>query len=263
MAEATAHSESPVPTKARVGSKITWGPIAAIVGSVVIYFGSQIFGSLIVLGLATMQGLSGDQVTAWLKQTGPQFLYILAVEATALGALWLFLRHRKSGFRTLGLVKPRWRDVGYGLLGFGVYFPILLLTTVAIRAWFPQVNLDQEQQIGFEAARGFWPLVLVFISLVVLPPIAEEILNRGFLYLGLKSKLPKIWAVILTSLIFAVAHLQFGSGAPLLWSAAIDTFILSLVLIYVREVTGALWASIGLHMLKNGVAFLALFIFAK
>ena len=39
----------------------------------------------------------------------------------------------------------------------------------------------------------------------------------------------------------------------------LDTFILSLVLIYLREKTGGLWASITLHAFKNGVAFVALF----
>src|SRR5690606_7282850 len=103
-------------------------------------------------------------------------------------------------------------------------------------------------------------LILVFISLVLLPPFVEEVLARGFLYTGLKTKWPVWAAAVVTSLIFAAAHLEFGSGAPLLWVAAIDTFTLSLVLIYLREKTGKLGASIMLHMLKNGVAFVLLFI---
>ncbi len=83
---------------------------------------------------------------------------------------------------------------------------------------------------------------------------------RGFLYGSLKKQWPKIYAVLCTSALFAIAHLQFGSGAPLLWVAAIDTFILSLVLIYLRDKTGSLAASIMLHMLKNSLAFVALFL---
>ena len=41
--------------------------------------------------------------------------------------------------------------------------------------------------------------------------------------------------------------------------AAATAFVLSLVLIYLREKTGSLWASITLHAIKNGVAFVALF----
>lgn len=243
--------------------KITWGPLAAIIITVALYFSSQVIGSSILLVAGQLQGFSGEQLNQWFEQTGPQFLYIAAVEGIMLSGLAMFLHARKASFRTLGLVKPAWKDLAWALIGFGIYFPALIATTIALKLWFPSIDLDQEQQIGFQAAHGFWPLVVVFVSLVVLPPVTEEIVTRGFLYLGLKSKLKRYWAVILTSIIFAVAHLQFGSGAPLLWSAAIDTFLLSVVLIYVREKTGALWASIGLHMIKNGIAFCALFLFAK
>jgi membrane protease YdiL (CAAX protease family) len=253
------------PVKAPVPKlpKITWGPMAAIFGTIFFFFSSQLVGSILLEIVAHLRGLSGDQVTQWLEKTGPQFFYIAIVEGTVLGLLWIFLKHRHATFKTLGMIKPKLRDLGWALTGFGIYFPVLFITTIAIRAWFPSIDLQQQQQVGFQSAHGFFPLLLVFVSLVILPPLAEEILSRGFLYLGLKSKLPVIWAAIVTSVIFAAAHLQFGSGAPLLWSAAIDTFILSLVLIYVREKTGALWASIGLHMIKNGLAFCILFIFAK
>lgn len=251
------------PPTEREANAITWGPIAAILVSITIYFVSQVFGSFIILGLSWAQGLNEAQITEWTKEVGVQFLYILVVEAFTLGMLALFLHRRKASFKTLGLIKPKWRDLGWSFIGFAVYFPTLILTGILVRAWFPQVNLDQEQQIGFQGASGALPLLMTFVSLVILPPIVEEIMARGFLYSGLKSRLPRIWAVIATSIIFAVAHLQFDSGAPLLWSAAIDTFILSVVLIWLREKTNSLWASIGLHMIKNGIAFAALFIFVS
>jgi membrane protease YdiL (CAAX protease family) len=88
----------------------------------------------------------------------------------------------------------------------------------------------------------------------------EEILFRGFLYSGLKKSLPKIWAVLLTCTIFAAPHLLEGGSSGLLWVAGIDTFILSLVLIWLREKTGRLYASMGLHALKNFIAFASLFL---
>lgn len=247
----------------RESNAITWGPLAAISVTIIIYFVTQVIGSFAVLGLAWMKGYNDAQIVEWSKGVIPQFIYILTVSLMSLGLLAFFLHRRKANFKTIGLVKPKWRDLGWSFIGFAIYFPTLILTSVIVRAWFPQINLDQEQQIGFQGAAGAWPLLLTFISLVILPPLVEEIMARGFLYSGLKSRLPRIWAVIITSIIFAVAHLQFDSGAPLLWSAAIDTFILSLVLIYVREKTNSLWASIGLHMIKNGIAFTALFIFVS
>jgi len=60
---------------------------------------------------------------------------------------------------------------------------------------------------------------------------------------------------MVTSLVFGLAHLEFGSGGPLVWAAAIDTFLLSIILVYLRERTGALYAGILLHMLNNFIAF--------
>lgn len=242
--------------------KVGWGPVVAVVVTIIIYFLSQFLGSVIVLLVAGFKGLEGEQLTSWLEQTGPQFFYISLVEATTLGVLALFIRHYKASFKTLGLTRPKWLDLAYTFIGFAIYLPILIAVMAAVKTWFPEVNLEQEQQIGFQSAQGL-ALIVVFISLVVLPPVTEEILARGFLYLGLRRKLPVIWAALITSFIFAAAHLQFGSGAPLLWAAAIDTFILSLVLVFLRHKTGRLWAPIGLHMLKNSLAFLALFIFAS
>jgi membrane protease YdiL (CAAX protease family) len=96
----------------------------------------------------------------------------------------------------------------------------------------------------------------------VLPPIVEETVFRGFIFTGLRGKLKFVWAAVLTSLLFATAHLEFGSGKPLLWVAGLDTFTLSLALCYLREKTGSLWPGILLHALKNGVAFLSLFVLA-
>jgi membrane protease YdiL (CAAX protease family) len=60
----------------------------------------------------------------------------------------------------------------------------------------------------------------------------------------------------MTSFIFGAAHLELGSGSPLVWGAAIDTFLLSVVLVYLREKTGALYAGMLVHMLNNLIAFL-------
>jgi membrane protease YdiL (CAAX protease family) len=73
-----------------------------------------------------------------------------------------------------------------------------------------------------------------------LPPLGEEILVRGYLFSGLRMVWRFLPAVIVTSLLFGAAHLEFGGGGPLVWAAAIDTFILSVVLCFLRERSGAL-----------------------
>ncbi len=241
---------------------ILWGPVAAVVGTIAIYFGAQ-FIAVVLFGIYSgLSGLSVNEAEGLLNNSVvTQFFWILLVEAATLGLLYWVLKGSKANFRTLGLRRPKLKDLGYALIGLGLYIPSLILVSRLTEVLLPQIDQEQSQQLGFDAAVGGWQLILVFISLVVLPPLVEEILVRGYLYLGLKKSLPKVWAVILTSFVFAVAHLQLGAGAPPLWAAAIDTFVLSVILIYVRDVTNGLWAPIGLHAMKNGLAFLVLFIF--
>lgn len=237
-----------------------WPPIPSILLVIGIYLISQAVASGLILLWPTAMDWSESRLDAWLETTVAQFWFIVLIEVTVLMLVFVLLRWRRSSFKTIGLKKLLPRDILYALSGFGLYFLLYLVVAIIATVISPGLNLEQEQQIGFETASTFTGLTMVFISLVILPPITEEILMRGFLYTGLRSKWPVWPAAIVTSLLFAVAHLQFGSGAPLLWVAAIDTFALSMVLVYLRERTGSLGAPILLHTLKNGIAFTLLFI---
>lgn len=200
----------------------------------------------------------------WLSNSaGAQFMYVLITEALTLVVLWLFWRAYKRGAvrEALGLARlPRWKDIGHALVGVIIYFALYMVFFGVINALIP-VDTSQEQAVGFDHARG-GALVMAFVSLVILPPIVEEITFRGFLLSGLKRRFGVIPAAVLTSLLFAAPHLLTGEDS-LLWVAAIDTFSLSLVLCYLREKTGSLYAPIVVHALKNSIAFLALFVFVS
>lgn len=176
------------------------------------------------------------------------------------GALAWFIKWRGATLRSIGWRGLKGRDIAYMCIGFLVYFVASAIVLHLASSVLPDLNLDQQQDTGFQNATGGLNLWLTFISLVVLPPLVEESVFRGFVFGGLKNKLPVVWAAVGTSLLFAVAHLQFGSGKPLLWVAALDTFTLSLVLCWLRQKTGGLWAGILVHALKNGLAFFVLFI---
>ncbi|MBX4190937.1 CPBP family intramembrane metalloprotease [Candidatus Saccharibacteria bacterium] len=118
----------------------------------------------------------------------------------------------------------------------------------------PNIN-NQEQNIGFNNINTNTQNLLAFISLVILPPLGEEVLMRGYLYSGLRM-VWRFWpAVVVSSLFFGAAHLEFGTGGPLVWVAAIDTCLLSVVLCFLRERTGALYAGMLVHMFNNFIAF--------
>lgn len=241
---------------------VPWNPWWGVLFVVIAYYGSQIIATALILVYALLKHWPRAQAADWLSNSvNAQFAYILAAEVVTVGAIYLFLRLYKRDLGSIGLKRPRWLDPLYGLSALPLYFILYLFGVTLISHFVPGLNINQQQQLGFTNVHGSSQLVLTFISLVVLPPFAEEIMVRGFLYSSLKKAMPTVGAVIVTSAIFASAHLPEGGAAGPLYIAALDTFILSLVLIYLREKTGSLWASITLHAMKNGIAFMALFVF--
>jgi membrane protease YdiL (CAAX protease family) len=249
-------AQPPVP----ISPSLPWNPWWAVVFVVLVYYVSQLFGGLLVSLYPALKHWSNAQANNWLNNSvGAQFVYVFLAEAFTIGAIYLFLRHYKLGFRSIGLRRPRWSDPLFGLAAVPAYFLLYFVAVGVVSYFVPSLNVNEQQQIGFTSVHGAAQLIMTFISLVILPPLTEEIMVRGFLYGSLKKGMPTAAAVIVTSAIFASAHLPEGGAAGPLYIAAIDTFVLSLVLIYLREKTKGLWSSMTLHAIKNGIAFVALF----
>jgi membrane protease YdiL (CAAX protease family) len=240
---------------------VPWSSWWGVVFLLLVFFASQILAEVLVSFYPWLKHWSDSQATGWFNNSvNGQFAFVLLAETLAVGAIYLFLRRRKLSLAAIGLKRPRWLDPAYGLMAAPVYYLLLVLAVSLASSVVHGLDINQQQQIGFNNVHGTLQLVLTFVSLVVLPPLAEEIMVRGFLYSSFKKALPVVWAALATSAMFAAAHLPEGGAAGPLYIAAIDTFVLSLVLIYLREKTGSLWASISLHAIKNGAAFVTLFV---
>lgn len=261
---AEAKSESQLPTDETIqrGRGVPWNPLTGLLVVIGIYGVSQIIASIIVGVYGTSIGIATDSLEAWLtSSTAAQFAYYCIVGSLSVGAVLLFVsRYGRAGRRSIGLRKPRWSDLGWALIGAPAYILLYLAAVLVIKLFVPGLDVEQEQELGFENVIGTAALAMTFVSLVVIPPLSEEIMVRGLMYSSLKKAMPVVFAAVLTSFLFASAHLPGGGASGPLYIAAIDTFALSLVLIYLRDKTDALWAPITLHALKNGLAFTILFI---
>jgi uncharacterized protein len=231
-------------------------PVTSIAAVVASFLLAQVMALLIVGLYPNLRNWTGAQATAWLDTIPAQFLYVLAAEVLSVAFVLKLVSWAKVKPSRVGLVRPKLIDIIYALAAYAGYF-IVFFTVFTFVSRF--IDVTQKQQLGFDSPTGDIQLLLAFISLVILPPIAEEIMFRGFLFSSLRAKFRLVPAVIVTSILFGLAHLQFGNGAPLLWIAAIDTFTLSCFLCYLREKTGSVWASVLLHMIKNGIAYLTLY----
>ncbi len=244
----------------REKSTVSWGPLSAVLVTGGVYVLAQVFVGL-VLGIApVLIGWSEARIDTWLESTPGQFTANVLIQLSVLFLLWQFLQGRRARFRDLGMVHPKWLDLWDAVKGYVLYFVLILAILQLSAHLVPGIDLEQEQELGFSKSATGLALVPIFVSLVILPPLVEELLFRGFLYTGLRRKLPVIAAGFITCVLFGLAHLQVGSGNALLWVAALDTFVLSVILVRLREKTKSLWASMGVHMLKNLAAFIVLFV---
>lgn len=242
-------------------SPLGYGPLAAVLVSLGGYISSDIIAGLTLSLLPIFTGWSTQELQSWLNSSVvAQFIAVLLVVGVLGLILTNFLRSRKVSWSRLGLKTPQSRDVKYALIGYVVYFVAFIIVSEFVSSFVSGLNLEQEQEIIFNKSVTGPALGLVFLSLVILPAFFEEMLFRGFLYTGLRTKWPKAVAALVASILFAIAHLQLGSGNALLWIAALDTFILSLILIYIREKTGSLAGPIMIHFTKNSLAFIVLFL---
>lgn len=235
-------------------------PWTAVIFSTIVFFAGQIIAANLVSIYPAAHHWSTSQIEDWLNSVNGQFWFVLLAEVLTFAATWKFVVARGDRLSSIGWKKPRWVDLAYTLAGFFAYFILYMIVLTVATHLITSLNTGQKQELGFDNVVGAVDLTLAFISLVVLPPIVEETVFRGLIFTSLRSRLSFGWATLATSVLFAIPHLQFGTGNPLLWVAALDVFSLSLVLCYLREQTGSLWPGIGLHALKNGLTFVTLFV---
>lgn len=185
--------------------------------------------------------------------------YGLALAITILIPMKLFKKWRVTR-EDLGLKGlPTWTDIGLGVAGF-IAATLIAAGISAIFTLFPWFDAEQAQDVGFNLMVSGGDRIIAFLTLVVLAPIMEEIIFRGWLY-GLMRKetsavLTNIASMILSSLIvsllFGLVHFQ--------WNVGVNVFALSLILCVLREITGTIYAGILVHVIKNGVAFWLLYV---
>jgi membrane protease YdiL (CAAX protease family) len=240
-----------------------WSPIAAVllIGITTLVLPTVAGLSVFLLSRVIFWEQSVAADTWLINSAFAQFIVTALSYAAMLAAVIWFVRYKGAAVRqALGIHLTRWRQLLFAIPGYVVYILFFIIAVMIVRV-VSGIDVDQRQALGFdEQVQGF-SFILAFISLVVLPPLCEEVLFRGFLYGTLRAnKLGALWATTITSIFFAGLHLFGSTDGSLLWIAFVDVFVLSLVLCYVRERTGNIWAGVVIHALKNAVVFVNLFI---
>jgi len=108
------------------------------------------------------------------------------------------------------------------------------------------LNLQTNDQVILRESK-IAPLTTyaTLLASVLVAPLCEEIFFRGFVFAGLLRSMPVWLAVVMSALIFAVAHADPGSFLVL--------FFIGLGLAFLRWYTKSLWPGILLHVLNNAI----------
>ncbi len=147
---------------------------------------------------------------------------------------------------------PTWTDVLLAPVGFILFMIAASFALTVMQAIMPAIDWNQAQDVGFNGIYGQGDFILAFVCLVVIAPLVEEMIFRGWLYGKMRSKMSALPAILLVSLLFGIVHGQ--------WNVGVVVFMMSIAMCIMRELTGTIWGGMLIHIIKNGIAFYALFV---
>ncbi|HSH31755.1 MAG TPA: type II CAAX endopeptidase family protein [Candidatus Saccharimonadales bacterium] len=179
------------------------------------------------------------------------FVLVIINAISAFGLVLYYLKRYRSGLSDLGLRRFSLTRAAAYILGTVAAFMVLVpLAFVIISQLFPNFNPDQAQMNEFTQATTPAARRLSFIALVLLPPLVEELVFRGFIFPAFATRWGTTWGAISSSLLFGLAHLQFN--------VSVYTVVLGLLLCFMYAKLGSIWPGVAFHMLNNYLAFVAL-----
>lgn len=207
------------------------------------WLGAVMLGVIAVLLLA----LAPRDSRAELAQSA----LILLLELAFLLPVVLIFAWKRISWRHLGFRKfdPKTMALGCGLL-IGGYIIILIHNLILV-----SLGIDTQGEAILRLIQMLESPGWFFVVGILFAPFVEEIFFRGFLFQGFRQKYGWVGAMLVSSAIFAVAHLD-----P---AALIPTYILGLLLAYLYHRSNSLWPGIILHFLVNGLSLCAAFAYTR
>ncbi|MFN9644130.1 MAG: lysostaphin resistance A-like protein [Cyanobacteriota bacterium] len=238
------------------------GPPLSLADVILVIAGGFVLVGEVVLPPFTRAALSG-LVAPW---------PLSAASRQGLEVLTTYLSLMVAPLALLALLVPRtlqpppggWLQWGWlppaAVTRPAVKMVLMVLPLVAVAGWLLQLvwndpgGTNPLLEMVLATSDG-WALLAFALTAVVLAPLFEETLFRGVLLPVVARHLGAPWAVLISALVFAIAHLSLAELVPL--------SVLGVGLGVVRWQTGRLGASVCLHALWNGLTFLNLLLLAS
>jgi len=212
----------------------------------------DILGLLLISGIFVSFGMAAVSAAGQEaeKVLSPSALWGNILTFAVLVAAVFFIVHRRVSPGTwLGL---RWREWPH-FFWIGPAVVILMwgvmgaLSVSGYIAWLEKVvgsRSTQDAVALLRESKDSMSVALMAFSAVIVAPLAEEVIFRGYLYPVAKSLAGPRAAIFFSALLFAACHGNIPLMLPL--------FLLGILLALAYEWTGSLWAAISIHFFFNG-----------
>lgn len=164
-----------------------------------------------------------------------------------LGVYFIALRPKQLSWQEVGIRIFPMKDWGliiaYSIFVLiGAVFYVLLIDFLGF-SWENSKTESLQQNITV------FSVLIAFISAAIISPIYEEIFYRGFLYRWLRTRIGLTGGLLLSSLIFSVAHIPTYNVMPV-------NFLSGMIFAYAYERTNSILPSILIHGITNGLMVL-------
>ncbi len=231
--------------------RVPWGIIDALVVYLMAWVGSTVI-LVVLLRIVATQFSAAAQYLQSLAAGDIYASFILTIfnAIIALGLVAFYLRRHSVSWSSVGWRKFNVLKAAMYLLAIFICFIFaskVLLWIVSILV--PGFNSQQPQVNDFTKSTLSNPR-LTLIALVIIPPIIEETVFRGFIFPAFAKKWGVVWGAILSSVMFGFAHLQQNVG--------VYTFVLGLLLCFLYIRLKSIIPGIMFHTLNNYLAFIAI-----
>ncbi|MGM8938946.1 CPBP family intramembrane glutamic endopeptidase [Psychrobacter sp. W2-37-MNA-CIBAN-0211] len=230
-----------------------FGAFSMTVGMVISFFISQLLGVYVAgkLLLPAAKSSSVADVFFFGSNNGTVVSVSIMIGGILLVALIVMLIQLRGGnWQQYLALKPFSVTVGVGMLGLLLIF---MIGSQALTYWLDKSPLVFVDPL-YQSVSSVWLLVF---AMVIVAPLYEELVFRGIVWSAIAEQFVAspsqeqrgaIIASIITSLIFAVIHLQYGVYE-------ISTIVvLALIFCYARVKSGSLLLPMLLHIVNNGAA---------
>jgi uncharacterized protein len=179
------------------------------------------------------------------------FIVVIFEVIAAIVLLRHYLKRAGASWRDLGLRRFNvLKAIAYVIIAFIVFGILVAVAYAVVKALLPAFNPTQPQTNEFTKANTPATQQISFLALVIIPPIIEEMVFRGFMFPAFAKRFGVVGGTIIASLLFGLAHWQ--------GNVTVYTFMLGLLLCFMYYRLRSIVPGIALHMLNNYLAYMTI-----